>query len=70
MATITLNYDARNAFARDFINLALSSKVFSVEDKKLKTLQKQFPQKNNYTDAEVLVFNSMYNMSDIVAKEI
>ncbi|MDR2840156.1 MAG: hypothetical protein LBV75_02665 [Paludibacter sp.] len=79
MATITLNYDARNSFAKSLINAILLSDAFTVgksktrknvSDKKLETLQSLFPKKKNYSEAEFLAFNSMYNMAEIIEREI
>jgi hypothetical protein len=78
MATITLNYDARNSFAKSLINAILLSDAFTVgklkakkvSDKKLETLQGLFPKKKNYSEAEFLAFNSMYNMAEIIEREI
>jgi hypothetical protein len=79
MATITLNYDERNSFAKTMINAILLSDAFTVDkhkakknvsDKKLETLQGIFPKKKTYSEAEFLAFNSMYNMAEIIEREI
>ncbi|MDR0866553.1 MAG: hypothetical protein LBO74_16715 [Candidatus Symbiothrix sp.] len=79
MATITLNYDARNSFAKTMINAILLSDAFTVDkskpkknvsDKRLETLRGFFPIKENYSEAEFLAFNSMYNMAEIIEREV
>jgi len=79
MATITLKYNARNAYINQMIKTILRSGAKLVEPKKeniseqdevLKAYQKMFGiRKNNeYTDNEIFVYNSQRNLAQILER--
>jgi len=79
MATLTLNYNARNSLANQMANTTLCTcaKVVApkrehVTDNKevLKAYQKMFGKRNDnkYSDNEIFVFNSQRNLSQILER--
>jgi hypothetical protein len=79
MATITLNYNARNSQINKLIEAILTAgakiaepqKTVSIEkNETLKAYQKMFGKRkdNKYTDNEIFVFNSMRNVAPILER--
>jgi len=76
MATITLNYNARNVLINSIINTALLAGARQVPDKKpvskknnvAEQYARLFGSKKQYTDNEIFVFNSMRNTQKILER--
>ena len=80
MATLTLQYDARNSLLNTLVNAMLQAGAKVVEPKKEKILsgnedvlsayEKMFGKRkdNKYTDNEIFVFNSMRNIQPILER--
>lgn len=77
MATITLNYNAKDALINSIINSALLAGATQVPEKDITKAQKNdigkqyerlFGKKKTYSESEVFVFNSMRNAAKILEK--
>ena len=71
MATITLEYNARNQMLKQIITLAImagAKPVGIVTDSIAKQYERMFGKKKEYTDNEIFVFNSMRNVQQILER--
>ena len=76
MPTITLNYDVHNVLQNSIINSALLAGVRQVPERKngfpkndtAEQYARLFGKKEQYTDNEVFVFNSMRNAQKILER--
>ena len=73
MATVTLQYNARNPQALSWLNSIRESGIFKVKEN-IKPLRKKIDlnpnkQTEDYTDEEMIVFNSMLGASRILASK-